>query len=49
MKLLYMYERTGKNNTVNLKKVLYFNWINLDRFTIFVVNDILKRTDLCSA
>lgn len=46
-KLLYMYENSGENNTINLKKVLYFNWINLDWFTIFVVNDILEKVSLC--
>lgn len=38
-----MYEETGENNTVNLKKVLFFHWLNLDWFTFFVVNDILER------
>lgn len=44
-----MYEKSHENNTANLKKVLYFNWINLDWFTFFVVNDILKRTVWCKA
>lgn len=38
-----MYEKTDGNNTINLKKKLYFNWINLDWFTFLGVNDILKR------
>lgn len=41
--MVYMYEETGENNTVNLKKVLFFHWLNLDWFTFFVVNDILDR------
>ena len=41
--MLYMYEETGENNTVNLKKVLFVHWLNLDWFTFFVVNDILER------
>lgn len=43
MKLLYMYEETGENNTVNLKKVLFFHWLKLDWFTFFVMNAILER------
>ena len=41
--MVYMYEETGENNTVNLKKILFFHWLNLDWFTFFVVNDILDR------
>lgn len=37
-----MYEKTGGNNTINLKKVLFFIWINLDWFTFSGVNDILE-------